>query len=336
MYKSKITRGNIPSAGMSAAAVVPRVTRMGGRVATEEETSTTASNTSPTSDPVVDSTQPQGNTTDAPEPDDETVEGVPNSNGAVGNDAAAVLTVVNGATSSEPVARGRAAGVQNYKKLLLYNVISRILPASGEAWERTAAEYQKAAQESEIRSGETLKVYFTKTMCQNGRKKPTGSTEIIREVKMAQLLQEEILRKSYSLDYGCSDDYGDEFADSSPDDPNHSPPDAALNVSSIHRPRNIDDQKTKNSRPSNPRGGAMTQLTDAITSAGAANSQNQMFQMMMQNQQQLMGMVMAMLQNSGRGNEGRKRRRTSKPRSSNNRQVPVCLSGDSSDDDSSA
>eukprot|EP00602_Paraphysomonas_sp_CaronLab_P003978 CAMPEP_0185017820 /NCGR_PEP_ID=MMETSP1103-20130426/703_1 /TAXON_ID=36769 /ORGANISM="Paraphysomonas bandaiensis, Strain Caron Lab Isolate" /LENGTH=258 /DNA_ID=CAMNT_0027547401 /DNA_START=50 /DNA_END=822 /DNA_ORIENTATION=- len=100
---------------------------------------------------------------------------------------------------------GRRAGVPNYKKGIVLNIVNDILPSSSLDWVAVAERYKIAAQETVDREGPDMKRYFIQKLCNNGRK-PTGNSGTNDTTRRAQEIYQRILCKENVGIYGDDSD----------------------------------------------------------------------------------------------------------------------------------
>ena len=102
-------------------------------------------------------------------------------------------------------AKGRSAGVPNYKNEILINVVEAILPDGALGWTKVAQRYQEASGEKELRDSHDIKRHFTthKSLCDSG-KKVTGSSAPTPSVARCQAIWQKILRQSSAKNCGGS------------------------------------------------------------------------------------------------------------------------------------
>ena len=105
---------------------------------------------------------------------------------------------------------GRKKGCPNYKKDILLNVISDVLPAGQVGWTTVANRYMIATSENLLRDGVDIKRHFIEKLC-NKNKKPTGESGPVADIKRAQEIYRRILvKESSSCVGGTLSDESDE------------------------------------------------------------------------------------------------------------------------------
>ena len=96
-------------------------------------------------------------------------------------------------------------GAVNYKKSLVIDVVSSILPAGMEAWRVVASRYWTLSSETHLRDAADIKRFFM-SKCVNLTKKPTGESAPAQLTRRANEVYEDILRKENAHSYGAAED----------------------------------------------------------------------------------------------------------------------------------
>ena len=89
---------------------------------------------------------------------------------------------------------GRRAGIPNFKKNIVINIVGAHLPVSSDDWKECCEAYQAATSELLLRDNADFKRYFWEKCCNKG-KKPTGSSGADDSVCRAQNIYQQILNK---------------------------------------------------------------------------------------------------------------------------------------------
>ena len=200
-------------------------------------------------------------------------------------------------------AKGKRAGTPNYKNEILLNLIEYYLPAGTEQWKIVAQRYQEMSKEVNLRDHDDIKRHFNDKLCkknqrQTGINNKSGPLPLVAK---AQDIQRKILINEATISVGGdneNDACDDEDNEEDDEEDDFGPSDIAENVddapavvatSDVRPKKKIkveDGQKTKNSRPCNPRGGIQGSIAELASNIGSNQSLGLVISMMQQQQQQ--------------------------------------------------
>lgn len=104
------------------------------------------------------------------------------------------------------VLKGRRTGAKTYDRVILFNIVKKVLPACSYDWQRVAEEYKVNAEEETVRNWEDIKKQFIQKMAFNGRNPPANGKSSDGEFIMdCQNIYASILRKEETKDVGNYD-----------------------------------------------------------------------------------------------------------------------------------